>query len=73
MISEFIESHGGVVEDVHLESMNIEREELINGKMKGINILFFLLAMFFLPLAVHLAKEYNLTPIHLAQENPQYE
>ena len=37
MISEFIESHGGVVEDVHLESMNIEREELINGKMKGID------------------------------------
>ncbi len=43
MISEIIESHEGVVEDVHLESLNIEREELINGKMKRITILFFLL------------------------------
>ncbi len=42
MIPEFQESHGDEANAVHLESMliiDMAREELINGKMKGTNII----------------------------------
>ena len=42
IIPEFIESHGGAVEAVYFENMlimDIAREELINGKIKGTNII----------------------------------
>ena len=47
MIPEFIESHGGACDAVHLESMlimDMAREELINGKMKGTNVILPLVA-----------------------------
>jgi hypothetical protein len=47
MIPEFIESHGGAADAVHLESMlimDMAREELINGKMKGTNLILPLVA-----------------------------
>ena len=47
MIPEFIESHGGAADAVHLESMlimDMAREELVNGKMKGTNLILPLVA-----------------------------
>lgn len=47
MIPEFIESNGGAADAVHFESMQImdmAREELINGKMKGTNLILPLVA-----------------------------
>ena len=47
MIPEFIESHGAAADAVHLESMlimDMAREELVNGKMKGTNFILPLVA-----------------------------
>ena len=47
MIPEFIESHGGAADAVHFESMlimDMAREEFINGKMKGTNLILPLVA-----------------------------
>ena len=47
MIPEFIESHGAAADAVHLESMlimDMAREELVNGKMKGTNLILPLVA-----------------------------
>ena len=47
MIPEFIESHGGAADAIHLESMMImdmAREQLVNGKMKGTNLILPLVA-----------------------------
>ena len=47
MIPEFIESHGGAADAVHFESMlimDMAREELLNGKMKGTNLILPLVA-----------------------------
>ena len=46
-IPEFIESHGGAADAVHFESMlimDMAKEELINGKMKGTNLILPLVA-----------------------------
>ena len=47
MLPEFIESHGAAADAVHLESMlimDMAREELVNGKMKGTNFILPLVA-----------------------------
>lgn len=47
MIPEFIESHGGAADAIHLESMlimDMAREELVNGKMIGTNLILPLVA-----------------------------
>jgi hypothetical protein len=47
MLPEFIESHGAAADAVHLESMlimDMAREELVNGKMKGTNLILPLVA-----------------------------
>ena len=47
MIPEFIESHGAAADAVHFESMlimDMAREELVNGKMKGTNLILPLVA-----------------------------
>jgi len=47
MIPEFIESHGGAADAIHLESMlimDMAREVLVNGNMKGTNIILPLVA-----------------------------
>ena len=47
MIPEFIESHGGAADAIHLESMlimDMAKDELIKGKMKGTNVILPLVA-----------------------------
>ena len=47
LIPEFIESHGGAADAIHLESMlimDMAKDELIKGKMKGTNVILPLVA-----------------------------
>ena len=47
LIPEFIESHGGAADAIHLESMlimDMAKDELVKGKMKGTNVILPLVA-----------------------------